>query len=147
MIITNYQIHNVLKVYSSQLSRKSSAAESKPVDTRSAVDNITISIEGRRQSIIEQVAGDIVDRITRHGPQQEMDRQIINQLEDEMNGNAAFDSPNGAQFRYNVIDRQQGKTTRTVTMEDSNFLLNRLEQIAREAVGNTIEVTRLKPEG
>ena len=134
MVITNYQIQNVLKVYTSQLSRNGNAESAKSSSKRPISDNITISAEGRRQSIIDKVASDIVDRITRHGPQNQVDHDIISQLQDEIQERTQVDPKPEDQFVYNVINDQQGKTTQKLMVEDTNFLLNRLERIARDTV-------------
>ena len=134
MYITNYQIQNVLKVYTSQLSRNGGPDSAKSQPKRPISDNITISAEGRRQSIIDKVAGDIVDRITHHGPQNQVDREIINRLQDEIKDRSQVEDRKEDQFIYNVIDQQQEKTTQTLMVEDTDFLLKRLEQIAKETV-------------
>ena len=134
MYITNYQIQNVLKVYTSQLSRNSGPESAKSEAKRTNSDNITISAEGRRQSIIDKVAGDIVDRITRHGPQNQIDHDIISQLQEEIKDRTQVEDQKDDQFVYNVIDHQQEKSTQTLMVEDTNFLLKRLEQIAKETV-------------
>ena len=134
MYITNYQIQNVLKVYTTQLSRNSGPESPKSQAKRPISDNITISAEGRRQSIIDKVAGDIVDRITQHGPQNQVDRDIISQLQEEIKDKTPVENQKDDQFVYNEINHQQEKTTQTLMVEDTHFLLKRLEQIAKDTV-------------
>ena len=64
MHITDYQMHNVLKVYTRQLSRKRSSAQPRKANARTPGNSIRISTRDRRQSVIDKVAKDIVERIT-----------------------------------------------------------------------------------
>jgi len=133
MNISNYQMHNVLKVYTRQLSRNR-ISEYRGVKTaKPASDSITISPEAKRQVVIDKVTADIVDRITRKGPQNDVDREIVDRLKDEMDRHTAIDPSNGSDFVYNVIDADREKEKTKLSVEDSDFLVKRLEHLAKEA--------------
>ena len=133
MNISNYQMHNVLKVYTRQLSRNR-ISEYRGVKTaKPASDSITISPEAKRQVVIDKVTADIVDRITRKGPQNDVDREIVVRLKDEMDRHTAIDPSNGSDFVYNVIDADREKEKTKLSVEDSDFLVKRLEHLAKEA--------------
>lgn len=65
MQITNYQMQNVLKVYSRQLSKNTLSKKNNAAAEKQQADKISISIEGKLKAIYNNVATDIVDRITR----------------------------------------------------------------------------------
>lgn len=66
MQITNYQMQNVLKVYSRQLSKNTLSKKNNTASAeKQQPDKISISIEGKLKAIYNNVATDIVDRITR----------------------------------------------------------------------------------
>jgi hypothetical protein len=48
---------------------------------------------------------------------------------------SALAKPNRVGFVFNVIDTINKKTTNTVSVEDSNFLIKRLEQLSKDAIG------------
>jgi hypothetical protein len=48
---------------------------------------------------------------------------------------SASAKPNRVGFVFNVIDTINNKTTNTVSVEDSSFLIQRLEQLSKDAVG------------
>ncbi|MBF0301621.1 MAG: hypothetical protein HQK73_01145 [Desulfamplus sp.] len=141
MQIPSYQIQNVLKVYSRQLSQGRVIARNQQAgnDIQSS-DKVKISAEGKRAAIIEKVAAGIVDKITTVGPQEAMEKEIAGQLEKEMGGQIDFIKRKGEKFSFNSIDENNQKTTQTLSVEDSNFVMKRMTQLAREAAGETREM-------
>jgi hypothetical protein len=133
MNISNYQMHNVLKVYTRQLSRNRTSEYRGVKTAKPASDSISISAEAKRQVVIDKVTADIVDRITRKGPQSDVDREIVDRLRDEIDRQAVFDQSNRSDFVYNVIDADRKKEKTRLSVEDSDFLVKRLEHLAKEA--------------
>ena len=134
MYISSYQMHNVLADYTKRLEKNRGAKVRRPAGIKSPVDRINISVGGKRQAVIDKVAANIVERITRFGPQDELDRDIVNQLKDEMGAEGKFKDQDAVEFVFNVIDGGADKTTNKLTAEDSSVLLKRLEALTREAV-------------
>ena len=139
MYIPSYQIHNVLKVYSRQVSQSRIIERQKNLGDSQAVDRINISTEGKRKVIIEKVASDIVDRITRFGPQDNIDHTIMSQLQDELGQEIEFNNTNDSEFVYNTIDNNNNKQTNTLSVNGSSFLVERLQRIAQEEVDKNME--------
>ena len=133
MNISNYQMHNVLKVYTRQLSRNRTSEYRGLKTSKPASDSISISAEAKREAINDRITNEIVDRITRKGPQTDIDRDIVDQLTNEIDGQGAFDQSNGSDFVYNVIDADREKEKTRLSVEDSDFLVKRLEQLAKKA--------------
>ena len=69
MYIHNYQIHNVLNVYRKHLSQETDAKKSAPPPEAPKGDNAALSSGFHRQSLIDQVSAEIVDRISQGGTQ------------------------------------------------------------------------------
>jgi hypothetical protein len=139
MLIPTYQIHNVLEVYSKQLSQTRLIERQKSLGQKQQVDKINISADAKRQSIIEKVATDIVNRITRCGPQDAVDQEIIHKLEGEIGQSISFEGEVQNQFVFNTIDENNEKTTNTLEVGNSGFLMKRLEQLAKEVVDRNME--------
>jgi len=138
--IPSYQIHKVMKVYVRQLTQsKLFERQTGGSKKATAADRISISMEGNRQAIINKVAADVVERITRSGPTDKFDQEIVNRLEDEIGEKVNFARSQKSQFIFNVIDDKNKKKTTAISVEDSNFLLQRLEQLAQDAVDKNIE--------
>jgi hypothetical protein len=138
MQIPSYQIHNVLKVYSKQLSQSRIIERQKALGKKADSDKINISAEAKRQAIINRVAADIVDRITNSGPQDEVEQEIVSKLENEIGKSVQFASQSTG-FVFNEINGDNEKTTNTLQMNDSSFLIKRLEELAKEAVDKNIQ--------
>ncbi len=139
MYIPSYQIHNVLKVYTKQLSQGRFLDRKRGVEGKSTMDKINLSAEGKRQAIIEKVAADIVERITNYGPQDDVEHQIVDTLREELGENVDFATPNTKNFVFNVINGKNEKIINTFSVEDTDFIIRRLEQLAKKAVDENMQ--------
>jgi len=130
MQIPSYQIHNVLNVYGKQLGHEEpSSKDEKPGDVRIG-ERVELSLEGRRKAIADKVASDIIARITQFGPEGDTVPETASRAEGEtgkpVDGHSQKDS-----FVFNVIDEDNQKKTREFSLEDSSFLISRMETLAQ----------------
>lgn len=146
MFVPSYQMHNVLNVYAKKLERQGPSRRQVPAEPAPPVEKIRLTAEGKRQSVIDKVAATIADRITRFGPQDEIDRQIVERLNQEVAGQHGTPDGRGAEFRFNRIDAGEEKRTDTLKVDDGRFVYQRLEQIAREAVDRQMVSPKKAPE-
>ncbi len=140
MQIPSYQIQNVLKVYSKQLSQGKMLSRNSKLgtDNKVSADSVTISSEGKRQAIIDKVAANIVDKIITEGPKEENEAQITDQIERELGKKINF-SKDKTQFTYTTIDDDNNKTTKTLSVEDSQFVVKRMTELARQVADDNME--------
>ncbi|MFH2090850.1 MAG: DVU0524 family FlgM-associated protein [Pseudomonadota bacterium] len=140
MQIPSYQIQNVLKVYSRQLSQGKILSRNKfgSADKISA-DSVSISSEGKRKAIIDKVAANIVDRIITEGPKEKTEEIITSQIEQELGKKINFNKDKN-QFTYTVIDENNEKVTHTLSVEDSKFVVKRMTELARQVADNNMEL-------
>ena len=134
MQISSYQMHHILNDYGRRLGQNKAAPKEKAGEAKMPSDKIRLSAEGKRRTVIEQVAASIVDRITRFGPRDDVDREIMDQLQNEIDQQPELEGRQASEFVFNVIDTEEGKTTNTLSAENSKALLQRLEELARTAV-------------
>ena len=134
MHVTNYQIHNVLKIYINQLNKERSVGRAISGVQQTSGDSISISAEGKRRNMIDNIAADIVSRITHYGPGGEFDRKIVDQLQNEIDGIKAGKEEE-RRFVYNVVHSNEEKETNALSTEDADLLTQRLEELAKETVG------------
>lgn len=141
MHIPSYQINNVIKVYSKQISQNRLAERQKTFGSEQVLsnDSITISEEGKRQTIINKVSEDILDRITQYGPKNETEQEIVDRLNREISGNLEGYDKKEKQFVFNFIDDNNEKVTNTLSVEDSKIVSRRLEQLVKETIDKTME--------
>jgi len=133
MYVPSYQMHNVLNVYSKQL-RQNLASEGKNhAPEKPQTDRVNLSPEGKRQATFEKVSRDILDKISRYGSLNEP-RQGITEYTNVSSDKGAL--PHKAEiktFEFNAIDTINQKSKNTLSVDDSSFLIQRLEQLAKKA--------------
>ena len=140
MQISSFQIQNVLKVYSRQLSQGKIPDKNKFANANKiSAHSVTISHEGKRQAIIDKVASNIVDRIITDGPKAKTQEKITSQIEKEVGKNINFPKKKN-QFTYTKIDENKEKTIHTLSVEDSKFIVQRMAEIARKIADSNVEL-------
>ncbi|MEJ2474509.1 MAG: hypothetical protein P8Y74_11560 [Desulfobacterales bacterium] len=134
MYITNYQMHNVLKVYTNQLSKFRSPIPDNRTVLKPVSDAIDISIEGKRQNLIERIASDIVARIRNGGKKGNSETRVTESPKEESKGPSRAPDSRNAKFTYNVIRGEAEKKTNTLSVEDADFLARRFEELVRKVM-------------
>jgi len=134
MHISDYHVHNVLRAYGKQLSLSRRGIRNKGQVPAEQTDNITISTEARRKTVIEKVTADIVERVVRTGPRDSIEQEAFQQLENEYGTDLALEENESAEFIFKVIDREKGDEVKTLSIEDSRALKNRLEEITKTKI-------------
>ena len=133
MFVPSYQMHNVLNVYSKQLRQNMVSEGNNKMPEKPQSDRINISPEGKRQATIEKVSKDIVDKISRYDTLNETRQQITEYTNiNSDNGNLPYKTENKT-FVFNAIDSINQKSKTTLSVDDSSFLIQRLEQLAKKA--------------
>ena len=140
MFVSSYQIHNVLNVYSKQLSQDRNTQKLKPENEKQQLDQINLSTEGKRRAIIQRVAQDILNKISRYGSKSEMRTQEQDQSRENAKNRLDPDNKKETGFVFNVIDDFNKKTTTALSVKDTKFLIDRLEQLAKDAVEKDTDI-------
>jgi len=140
MLVSSYQIHNVLNVYSKQLSQDRNTQKPKPGNENQQLDQINLSTEGKRRAIIERVAQDILNKISRYGAKSEMKAQEQNQPPENAKNSLGPDNKKETGFVFNVIDDLNKKTTTALSVKDTKFLIDRLEQLAKDGLEKDTDI-------
>jgi hypothetical protein len=140
MFVPTYQIHNVLNVYSKQLSQDRSAQKLKSGSKKHLADQINLSTEGKRRATIEKVAQDILSKISHYGTKAEIKTEEQDLSRENAKNHYESDNKKEAAFVFNVIDELNKKTTTALSVKDTNFLVNRLERLAKNAVEKDADI-------
>ena len=136
MVISTYQVNNVLRVYGEQLRHNRLAGKEKSGDARTP-DKIDISSEAKRKAIVDKIAADIVDRITQFGPHENVEKEVFKKLEDEYGAHLAISEKGTTDLIFKVID-EDGETMNSLSIEDSKFLRYKLHEITRDTVNRNM---------
>ena len=133
MYVPSYQMHNVLNVYSKKL-RHSISSKGQNTSKTLPVDRVDLTSEGKRRTTIEKVSKEILDKILRFGSQADSPHGRSEHIKPSMDIKSESAKPKNAGFVYNVIDGINIKTRNTVSVEDSSFLIQRVEQLSKDAI-------------
>ncbi len=141
MSLSVYQVNSVLRVYKDQL-RHGKTMHRSLDQQKPSPDRISISSEARRKSLVDKISSDIAERITRNGPQDEIEKEVFKQLENAYGSQLDIADDDTADLVFKTID-ESGETIKSLSIEDSKFLAHKLHDIARETL-EKIEDNRLE---
>ena len=139
MYVPSYQMHNVLNVYSKKL-RYSISSKDQNTSGRQPVDWVDLTSEEKRRTTIEKVSKEILDKIIRFGSQTDSPHESSEHMKTNPNKVNASAKPNRVGFVFNVIDTINNKKTNTISVEDSSFLIQRLEELSKDAIGIKLNI-------
>ena len=128
MFVSSYQIHNVLNVYSKQLSQDRSVQKLKPGNKKQPLDQINLSTEGKRRVTIEKVAKDILSKISNYGTKGEIKTQEQDLSRENAKSNFESDNKKETAFVFNVIDDLNKKTTTVLKKIIINKRIRKLDK-------------------
>ena len=132
MFVPSYQMHNVLNVYSKQLRDNMTSGNRKNLSEKLPADQVCLTPEGKRQATLEKVSKDILEKITRFGTRNGADQQPAERAKEGIKKETPAGDTEEATFVFNVIDTINQKQRNTLSVEDSSFLIKRLEQLSKE---------------
>jgi len=136
MVISPYQVNNVLRVYGDQLRHNRIPSKSKDGSIPQS-DKISISAEAKRKTVIDKISSDIIDKITQYGPHDNIEKEVFQKLENDYGANLAITKKSPTDLIFKVID-ENGETINSLSIEDSKFLRYKLEEITKETVNNNM---------
>jgi len=132
MHIQSYQIHNVLNVYRRQLSQSKPGHALNTNRQGTGSDMVSISEEGKNQSIMEKVADRVLKKITNIVPESSFGQELAGQVPSNEDETPMADKENA--FVFNTIEENNQKETRSIAVDDSQVLMNRLNELAKAAM-------------
>jgi len=130
MAVTTYHVHNILRAYSKQLSRGNGIADKPGIGGQNPPDQVAISVKARRKAVIEKVTSDIVDRIIHQAPPTDTDEKISRRDQNRSKKSLPV-SKDDSELIFKVIDKEKGEVTKTMSIGDSEFLKDELEEISK----------------
>ncbi len=132
MHIQSYQIHNVLSVYRRQLSQAQPGHAQQSSAPSAHADTVSISTDGQNQAIMEKVADNVLKKITNVDPESAFGQEMAKQVRSNGHRDSLAEKENA--FVFNTIVGENQKETRSIAVDNSQVLLNRLNELAQAAV-------------
>jgi len=122
MVISAYQVNNVLRVYGDQLRQSMISNQPESTDTNTP-DRISISAKTRRVTIIDDIISNIIERLTQLGPHDNVEKEVFKKLESEHGKSLAINEDRHNELIFKEINGK-GETINSLSIEDSKFLTN-----------------------
>ncbi|MBW1706760.1 MAG: hypothetical protein JRJ86_16620 [Deltaproteobacteria bacterium] len=136
MVISAYQVNNVLRVYGDQLRQGRFSIRPKTANTR-LPDMVSISAGAKRKAVIDKVASNVIEKIAQYGPQENVEKEVFQKLENEYGAQLAISRKSPTDLIFKAID-EDGETINLLSIEDSKFLRHKLEEITKETVNKNM---------
>ncbi len=137
MNIQSYQIDNVLNVYRRQLSQGKTNALPKNSADGAKDESQAASSSGNSQIIMEKVADTVLKKITNIDPQSDLGQEMLNQTRSADGDSQWVEEKN--EFVFTTIAENNQKETRSITVDDSQTLMRRLDDLAKAAITSKSE--------
>jgi len=125
MVISAYQINNVLRVYGNLLRQSMISNRSECTDTHTP-ERISISAKTRRETIIDDIISNIIERITQLGPRDNVEKEIFKKLECKHGNPLVINEDRHNKLIFKEIN-ENGETINSLSIENSKFLTNKLK--------------------
>jgi len=116
MVISAYQVNNVLRVYHDQLRHGKASSRPESNLTRTP-DHVSISTGGKRKAVIDKIASSIADKINRSDSRNEIGKEELKELAGEFGVQIDVSRNDSSDLVYKMID-DQGETVNLLTIED-----------------------------
>ena len=124
MVISEHHINNVLRVYGDQL-RQSMISDRAECTDANTPERISISAKTRRETIIDDIISNIIERITQFGPHDNIEKEVFKKLRSEHENPLVIDEDPHNKLIFKEID-ENGETINSLSIENSRFLTNKL---------------------
>lgn len=116
MVISAYQVNNVLRVYHDQL--RFGKASSRPENNATRTpDQVSISTGGKRKAVIDQISSSIADKISQYGTRNEIGKEALKEIAGEFGVQLDVSRNDSSDLVYKMID-DHGETINLLTIED-----------------------------
>jgi len=125
MVISEHHINNVLRVYGDQL-RQSMISDRSECTDANTPERISISAKTRRETIIDDIISNIIERITQFGPHDNVEKEVFKKLRSEHENPLVIDEDRHNKLIFKEID-ENGETINSLSIENSKFLTNKLK--------------------
>ena len=133
MNVPSYQMHNVLNVYSKQLKQNLASADKTSTPTKPKGDRVELTPEVKRQATIEKVSRDILNKIASYGSHHTSRERIPEQASMSASQSTPSANVENRTFVFNAIDAINKKSKNSLSVDDSSFLIQHLDQLAKQS--------------
>ena len=107
MIITTFDVQQVLRTYNRQLGERSRLSKEKVGRKSAQLDSVNISNESKKRLLTEKITQEIISQLPNGSERNKSIQAIINQLSDEYGKPLDVSADDGEDLAFKVIDDGQ----------------------------------------
>jgi hypothetical protein len=130
MVISAYQINNVLRVYGNLL-RQGMIPNRSEVTNTDTSDRIGIYATIRRDTIMDDIISDVIERIIKFEPHETIEKEVLKTLKSKPVKLLAINKGHHNELIFKEIDGNN-EVINSLSIKDSKFLTNKLNNITEE---------------
>lgn len=116
MVISAYQVNNVLRVYHDQLRSSRISGRSVNNSTQSP-DRVSISTSAKQKAVSDKIASSIADKINQYGSNNKIEKESLNKFENESEIQPNVSQNISADLVFKMID-DEGETIKMLNIDD-----------------------------
>lgn len=138
MIISNFQVHHILKAYSQQLADGSRVSKAKTSKNASQKDEVSISSESKKRLLTDKITQEIMSQFKNGEELSQTGRRILNQLSLEYGQplEIAYNDEQGVVF--SIPDPTDGQARKALSTPENEHLRKRLFDITQSTIYNDL---------
>ncbi len=136
MNISAYHIQNVIRAYGQRSGRTRGLARRGIGSVFQTKDVITISPEAKKRQIEEKVAADVMNRVRGQNQEEQLSQDqnnVYDSIDTMENGFNKLDITSDIRgrhkFKFRVIDPENGESVREITSEDTEKLMENIQEL------------------
>jgi hypothetical protein len=135
MVISNSQVHHVLRAYSQQLAERCRASRSKSRLPGGQKDEVNFSSESRKMSVADRIAQEILAQLTKSPEKKnETAQEVMRRLSQEFGKPLEIDPNGGDTFSFRIVNANGDVSDASLSAEEVERLRGRLLEITRSVV-------------
>lgn len=131
MVISAYQVNNVLRVYRDQL-RHSKISNRAVNEGGRSPDRISISTGGKQKALIDKITSNIAEKIAQIGTDGKIGKKAFKELEDGYGMRLDVSQEGPSDMIFKVIDDGE-ETIKSFSLEDPEFMAYKMGTPAFES--------------
>jgi hypothetical protein len=134
MVISNFQVHHVLRAYSQQLAERSRISKSRGNPGSPQKDQVTLSSESKARIMIDKVAQEFVSQLAARPERNEMAQQILKRLSQEYGQPLDVETDHGEVVFFKVVNEAGEGVPERLSPAVNEHLRTRLYDITQSFV-------------
>jgi hypothetical protein len=134
MIITNFNVQQVLRTYNRQQGEGSRLSREKVAKKSVQQDAVTLSNESKKRLLTEKITQEIINQFPKGSERNKTMESIINQLSQEYGKPLDVSADDGQNLSFKVLNKGNGQSGGSVSPAENEQLKKRFIDITKSII-------------